>query len=139
MECRLLKKKEIGTSLFSDLVSIFVNIHSRPTPECKLFYKELFSCNPCYIWVTKPTEAVAVEAVFSKSQLRVSSCEEARSFQGFLLPGGQQRRRGSRLRLPAHAAAKSPAPAAVPTGAGWELGLSLAWAQPDPACSLAAP
>lgn len=125
MECRLQKKP--GTSLFSDLVSIFVNIYCRPTSDCKRFYRELFCFNPRYVWVTKPTEAVVVEAVFSKYQVIVSSCKEARNSQAFLLPRGSAEEERLLASPPQHTRQpSSPAPAAVPTGAGWELALSVA-------------
>lgn len=118
--------KKIGTSLFSDLVSIFVNIHCRPTPDCKLFYKELFCFNPCYVWVTKPTGAVVVEAVFSKYQVIVSSCKEAQKLPSLSPAEGSAEEEKLLASPPQHTRQpSSPAPAAVPAGAGWELGLSV--------------
>lgn len=113
-------KKIIGTSLFSDLVSVFVNIHCRPTPNCKLFYKEFFCFNPRYAWVPNPAEAVVVP-VFSKHRVIVCCCKEARNSQALLPLRGSAE--AERLLPSAIQHPSSPAAAAVPTEAGWELGL----------------
>lgn len=74
--------------------------------------------------------------VFSKHRVIVSYCKEARNSQALQPPRGSAE--AERLLASATRHPSSPAAAAGPTEAGWELGVSTAWAPPEPACSPAA-